>query len=638
MPDSPNLILPYIQASQAQKHITHNEAIKLLDGMVQLGVLSRIVAAPPGSPVDGDRYIVASGATGLWAGWDLNVAFFVDGAWVRLIPRVGWIAYSVADTAFYSWNGSAWVAFGGGGGGGGPTFPDNTFAITDDADPTKIAAFDASGIATGTTRTYSLPNTSSELAILAGTQTFNGVKTFSGTFTVSAATASLGTNTGTSTANVGTGATLTATTKTVNIGTNGVSGSTTGINIGSAVAGALGTLVINSPTVTFASSVSAIAMAAANVSALYLGLGGATADATNRFSINTPAVLLNNAGTSIDMTFNKNAVGNDASLSFKTGFSTRGLVGLLGDDDLTFKVSPDGSTFYTGFLVKATDGRPEFPQPLILPALGAIPAAPASGKLALYARERAGQTYVDVQRASGRDFPLQPHLGVNRVATWNPSTTTTVTAVGMPVTNVGTVSTPGIASTNRKTSMRRWTLTSAAVINSVADQRCAANVCWRGNASGLGGFTYTNRIALTTLQATGMGFFGLYGSTVALATTLLLSGVVNCVGLGFQRGTHTNWQLVQNDGSGAPTLTDLGASFPINTTDVLTIFIGAAPNDSSIGVRVINETSGGVFNATLTTDIPAATTFLTPRNYLNNDTTAAAVAFDCAGVYIETDF
>ena len=638
MPDSPNLILPYIQASQAQKHITHNEAIKLLDGIVQLGVLSRIVAAPPGSPVDGDRYIVASGATGLWAGWDLNVAFFVDGAWVRLIPRVGWIAYSVADTAFYSWNGSAWVAFGGGGGGGGPTFPDNTFGITGSADATKIARFEVDGFTTATTRTFTLPNTSSTLAVLAATQTFTGSTTFSGTFDVSAATASLGTSTGTSTANVGTGATTTGVTKTVNLGTAGLSGSTTVVNIGSAVAGALGSLVINSPTVTFASSVSAIAMAAANVSAKWLGLGGATADATNRLSINTPAVLLNNAGSSIDMTFNKNAVGNDASLSFKTGFSTRGLVGLLGDDDLTFKVSPDGSTFYTGFLVKATDGRPEFPQPLILPALAAIPAAPASGKLALYARERAGQTYVDVQRASGRDFPLQPHLGVNRVATWNPATTTTVTAVGMPVTNVGTVSTPAIASTNRKTSMRRWTLTSAAVINSVADQRCAANVCWRGNASGLGGFTYTNRIALTTLQATGMGFFGLYGSTTALATTLLLSGVVNCVGLGFQRGTHTNWQLVHNDGSGAPTLTNLGASFPINTTDVLTIFIGAAPNDSTIGVRVINETSGDAFDAVLTTDIPATTTFLTPRNYLNNDTTAAAVAFDCAGVYIETDF
>jgi hypothetical protein len=99
--------------------------------------------------------------------------------------------------------------------------------------------------------------------------------------------------------------------------------------------------------------------------------------------------------------------------------------------------------------------------------------------------------------------------------------------------------------------------------------------------------------------------------------------VVNCVGLGFQRGTHTNWQLVTNDGAGAPTLTDLGESFAINTTDVITLFIGAAPNGSSIGIRLVNETTGDSYDATLTTDIPAATVFLSPRNYMNNDTTAA---------------
>jgi hypothetical protein len=36
----------------------------------------------------------------------------------------------------------------------------------------------------------------------------------------------------------------------------------------------------------------------------------------------------------------------------------------------------------------------------------------------------------------------------------------------------------------------------------------------------MGGWTFVTRISLTTLQATGMGFFGLYGSTAALASTL----------------------------------------------------------------------------------------------------------------------
>ena len=87
-----HLLLPYILASQAQKDVTPYEALRLLDAMVQLSVLDRNRPVPPASPVDGDRHIVASGATGLWAGWDLNVAFWVDGVWMRLVPRPGWLA------------------------------------------------------------------------------------------------------------------------------------------------------------------------------------------------------------------------------------------------------------------------------------------------------------------------------------------------------------------------------------------------------------------------------------------------------------------------------------------------------------------------------------------------------------------
>ena len=88
-----HLLLPYILAAQAQKHVTHNEALRLLDGLVQLSVLDRDLTAAPGSPTDGDRYIVGSGATGDWAGWDLNIALWTDGAWLRLPPRTGWRAW-----------------------------------------------------------------------------------------------------------------------------------------------------------------------------------------------------------------------------------------------------------------------------------------------------------------------------------------------------------------------------------------------------------------------------------------------------------------------------------------------------------------------------------------------------------------
>jgi hypothetical protein len=637
---STHLGLPYLLAAQAQKHVTHNEALRLLDAMVQLSVLDRTRTTPPASPADGNRHLVASGATGLWAGWDTNIAFWVDGAWIRLVPRTGWLTWVAAEGMFLVWTGAAWEVV------GEPRdVSDAVFSLVNDADPTKKATFSLAGISAGTTRSFTLPNTSSELAILAGAQTFTGNKTFSGTLTasgtvtVSAASASIGTSTGTATYGMGTGATVTGVTKTVNIGTGGTSGSTTVVNIGSATAGAGGTTVVNTPTVTFANAVTQVGMPQANLTAQLLGLGGATADSYNRLSLNTPAVLLNNAGAGIEATVNKATPANDAAFAFKTGFSARALIGLLGNDDFSFKVSPDGSAFFDAFRVDRTNGRVELAEPVVLPAHDTVPSPPPAGKLALYARDRAGQGWLDVERPSGRHFPLQPHFGVNRIATWAPSTSTTINTTGMPRTAVGTAATPTLATTNLSTSMRRWRMTSAATAGAAAEERSAGWVCWRGNADGLGGFTYVNRLSLVTLQATGMGFFGLIGSVAALSTTLTLSAVVNALGIGFERGTHDNWQIVHNDGAGAPTLIDLGASFPVtSTTNVMTLYIASPPNGSEVGIRVVEEVSGAVAEATIITDLPAATQLLSPRNYLNNGSTAAAVAYDCSGVYVETDY
>lgn len=80
------------------------------------------------------------------------------------------------------------------------------------------------------------------------------------------------------------------------------------------------------------------------------------------------------------------------------------------------------------------------------------------------------------------------------------------------------------------------------------------------------------------------------------------------------------------------------AEAAIATGGVLTLFIAAPPNGSSVWVRVVDEVSGAVFEQEITADLPAATQFLSPRLFLNTGATAAAVAYDCAGVYLETDF
>jgi hypothetical protein len=74
MTKTTNLALPFIDAAQAQKHVTHNEALQLLDALVQLSAIARDQTAPPASPAEGERYLVGAGATGAFAGKDLQIA------------------------------------------------------------------------------------------------------------------------------------------------------------------------------------------------------------------------------------------------------------------------------------------------------------------------------------------------------------------------------------------------------------------------------------------------------------------------------------------------------------------------------------------------------------------------------------
>lgn len=114
---TPNLQLPYIAAAQAQKHVTHNEAIRRLDALVQLAVADRDLTAPPSSPSDGTRYLVATGASGAWDGQAGRIAAWQDGAWSFLAPHEGWICWVADEDVALVFDGTGWVALAPSGGG-----------------------------------------------------------------------------------------------------------------------------------------------------------------------------------------------------------------------------------------------------------------------------------------------------------------------------------------------------------------------------------------------------------------------------------------------------------------------------------------------------------------------------------------
>ncbi|WP_099864087.1 DUF2793 domain-containing protein [Pararhizobium haloflavum] len=108
MDQTPNLSLPYIAPAQAQKHVTHNEAIRALDALVQLTVADRGRTEPPLASTDGDRHIVASAAQDAWAGKDGMIAAFQDGAWHFYPPAPGWVAWVRDDGAALVFTNDAW--------------------------------------------------------------------------------------------------------------------------------------------------------------------------------------------------------------------------------------------------------------------------------------------------------------------------------------------------------------------------------------------------------------------------------------------------------------------------------------------------------------------------------------------------
>ena len=216
MTETTRLELPLLVPSQAQKHVTVNEAVQRLDGLVQAVVQDAGQATPPGAPVEGHVWIVAAGAVNAWEGWDGDLAMAVEAGWLRLAAPVG-------------------------------------------------------------TRVWDLGASVLRVRMAAGWQD---------------------------------------------------------------LAQAMG-----------------IADAASLGSGIFPALGiGAATDAINSFVFRGTNMLMNSP-TSIDATLNKAGLVDDASLSFKTGFSPRAVIGLLGNDDLTVKV---GAGFSEALRINHRSGRAVF--------------------------------------------------------------------------------------------------------------------------------------------------------------------------------------------------------------------------------------------------------------------------------------
>ena len=109
MENTTNLKLPLLIPNQSGKEITHNEALIIIDNILQNGIIDKDLITPPENPNTNDMYIVGEGAIGKWEGKDNYLAFY-DNGWRFIEPREGFTFWVNDEDKLYTYNGSKWIA------------------------------------------------------------------------------------------------------------------------------------------------------------------------------------------------------------------------------------------------------------------------------------------------------------------------------------------------------------------------------------------------------------------------------------------------------------------------------------------------------------------------------------------------
>lgn len=108
MSHTAKLDLPFIMPAQAQKHITHNEALQRLDSIVQISVASRNITQPPVEPEIGSCHFLPVGSLGAWENQDGKLTAFNEGIWSFITPKTGWIIWVEDEAQAFVFDGALW--------------------------------------------------------------------------------------------------------------------------------------------------------------------------------------------------------------------------------------------------------------------------------------------------------------------------------------------------------------------------------------------------------------------------------------------------------------------------------------------------------------------------------------------------
>jgi hypothetical protein len=108
MADTPRLVLPLIADGQSSAYIPHNQALSFLDAFVGMNVKDFALDTPPGSPADGDCYVIGSSPTGAWTGQANKITVYAAG-WYFFTPKEGLVIWVADEDTFAFYDGTEWI-------------------------------------------------------------------------------------------------------------------------------------------------------------------------------------------------------------------------------------------------------------------------------------------------------------------------------------------------------------------------------------------------------------------------------------------------------------------------------------------------------------------------------------------------
>ncbi|QDZ08671.1 DUF2793 domain-containing protein [Sphingomonas panacisoli] len=100
---------PLLQPGQAQKEMSHNEALTALDLLIQPTAEAIGLDTPPTAPDSGQSWIVGAAPTGAWAGKAFHLAGWTSGGWRFVAPVEGMAAWVTTDGLTARFSGGSWV-------------------------------------------------------------------------------------------------------------------------------------------------------------------------------------------------------------------------------------------------------------------------------------------------------------------------------------------------------------------------------------------------------------------------------------------------------------------------------------------------------------------------------------------------